>query len=93
MGYAVDVNCESGHGFSIDPLGVNAKTDIICPTCGNVQRIGGEAAKRFLETWRLSELMKAKALDSASAQAVEDALERDSMAAEPLRVARVVHDS
>ena len=41
------INCDCGHSFAIDAVGVGADTDIVCPVCQKVQRLSQATVDRL----------------------------------------------
>lgn len=40
---SLPITCECGHGFTIDPVGVQPWTDIHCPKCDKIDHVSQEA--------------------------------------------------
>lgn len=42
MRLSLPVTCNCGHGFKIDPVGVQPWTNIVCPSCGAIDHASQE---------------------------------------------------
>ena len=47
----VPVNCDCGHSFKIDPVGVGEDTDIVCPKCQKVDHFSLSTIDRLHEEY------------------------------------------
>ena len=41
------IDCDCGHSFAIDPVGITTDTDIVCPSCHSVRHLGQATVDRL----------------------------------------------
>lgn len=48
---SLPITCDCGRAFKIDPTGVQPWTDIVCPSCHNIDHVSQETVDQVVEDY------------------------------------------